>query len=691
MPPPTDPLAAAAQQAHRAGRLDEADGLYRLLLQANPDHPPTLFLLGLTLHGRRRLAEAADAFAAVVRADPRHAEAHFLLGLIAQQQGQLAVAIDRYRRATAVDPSHARAANNLGRALLDVGDVTGGLTVLRDVVARHPGHASGHVNLADALRRAGDRPAATAAYERAVSIDPASAAAHGGLGAMRADAGRTAEAIDLLRHAVALDPRSATAHYNLARASQDAADLDGAERHARRAVELRPDHAEAWRTLGNLHGLAGDVPAAVAAQRRVVDLRPDLPGGPSNLLLSLNYLPDLTPAAVADAHRNWARRGSDPLSSASPPKTLNARRPLRVGYVSADFRSHPVATFIGPVLAAHDPAAVEVTCYASVDRPDAVTGRLRAAVPRWRDLAGLSDATAADVIRADGIDVLVDLGGHTAGNRLGVFARRPAPVQVTYLGYPATTGMTAIDLRLTDDVADPPGVTEAFHTEQLLRLDGGAWAYAPPADAPAVGPPPCVANGFVTFGSFNNLPKLTPTVLATWAAILAAVPGSRLVLKAVGLAGAAGRAYVSRHLAGVDSGHVDLLPWTADPASHLAAYGRVDVALDPFPYNGTTTTCEALWMGAAVVTLAGASHAGRVGASLLAHAGRAEWVVESVDGYVRSAAAWAGDHGRLADVRRLARERLGRSPLGDVRRLAAALERAYRSAVVARAGSAADP
>ena len=680
--PTTDPLAAAVLGHLRSGRADLAGPIVEQMAADDPHHGPTRFLLGLVRHAHGQVAAAAEAFATVVRQDPRHAEAHFMLGLVAQQQRQLPAAIEHYRAALAIDPDHARAANNLGRSLLDGGDVAGATAVLRDVVSRHPAHVSALLNFADALRRAGDA-AALSAYERAVAVNPTSAAATAGLGAMLAEAGRSREAADLLRHAVGLDPRSATGHYNLARVLQDAGDLDGAERHARRAIELRPDHVDAWRTVGNLLGLAGDVPAAVAAQRRVVDLNPDAVGGPSNLLLSLNYLAEMTPATVADAHRNWARRWADPLGTPARPSlpSLNGR-PLRVGYVSADLRSHPVATFIGPVLAAHDPAAVDVFCYASVGRADDVTDRLRASVPHWRDIAKLDDAAAADLIRRDELDVLVDLGGHTAGNRLGIFAWRPAPVQATFLGYPATTGMTAMDCRLTDAVADPPGLTEPFHTEQLVRLDGGAWAFAP-ADAPAVSPLPATANGFVTFGSFNNLPKLAPTVLATWAAVLAAVPGSRLALKAAGLNGSAGRAHVRRHLAGVDPGRVELLPWAVDAASHLSAYGRVDVALDPFPYNGTTTTCEALWMGVPVVTLAGRSHAGRVGASLLTHAGLGPWVAESVEAYVRTAAALAGDVGHLAEVRRSLRGRVAASPLGDVGRLTRALEAAYRRMAVA--------
>jgi len=274
----------------------------------------------------------------------------------------------------------------------------------------------------------------------------------------------------------------------------------------------------------------------------------------------------------------------------------------------------------------------------------------------------------------------VDLAGHTAGNRLPVFGYRPAPIQMTWIGYPDTTGMTAIDYRLTDAIADPPGETDSLHTEKLIRITGGCWAYAGPGIAPAPSSSPAISNGFVTFGSFNNLPKVTPKVLEVWAGILRQVPRSRLAIKAAGLRGQMGRDYVLRHLTafGIELGRVELLGWAPTTASHLELYNRIDIALDTFPYNGTTTTCEALWMGVPVITFPGNRHVARVGASLLTHSGCNEWIGKDLDGYIEKAVQLAGDVQNLATVREGLRDRLKSSSLCDAKRVARELERIYR-------------
>jgi len=314
-----------------------------------------------------------------------------------------------------------------------------------------------------------------------------------------------------------------------------------------------------------------------------------------------------------------------------------------------------------------------------VARPDATTERLRGLSDGWVDVRGLDDTALAARIRDDGIDILVDLGGHTGGNRLLVFAREPAPVQVSYLGYPATTGLEAIGYRLTDARADPPGVADDFHGEALIRLNRCFLCYGTPDDAPEVAPRP--ADGPITFGSFNHLPKVTPEVVATWCRILDRVAGARLILKAKGLASAVTRDRVRALFAdhGIAPERVETIAWLPAPGDHLALYGRVDIALDSFPYNGTTTTCEALWMGVPVVTLAGDRHAGRVGASLLATVGRDDLITATRDDYVARAVALAADADGRAAARRDLRERVRRSPLGDAAGLATEIEAAYRA------------
>jgi predicted O-linked N-acetylglucosamine transferase (SPINDLY family) len=341
---------------------------------------------------------------------------------------------------------------------------------------------------------------------------------------------------------------------------------------------------------------------------------------------------------------------------------------LRIGYVSADFCQHAVAFFLEPVLAAHDPTAVETFCYVGNRHADAVTARLRAATHHWRDISRMDDEAAAACIRADHIDVLVDLSGHTADHRLGVFARRPAPCQVTWLGYPATTGLTAMDFRVTDDACLPPGVEDRLHgSERLLRLPNVFCCYRPPADAPTVGPLPCLDGTPITFISCNALAKLSPATIALWSAVLSAVPDSRLRLHAPGGEDVSAQTWFHEKFAahGIAAGRVVLSGEPLPVRAHLARYHAADLALDSTPYAGTTTTCEALLMGVPVITLAGESHVSRVGVSLLRAVGLTECVAQSTEEFVRMAVRLAADRKALATLRAGLRERLLSGPLGQ--------------------------
>ena len=380
------------------------------------------------------------------------------------------------------------------------------------------------------------------------------------------------------------------------------------------ALSLMPAYADALSNRGEVLRETGEAGAAIDYYRRALDADGARPAIHSNLLYALNCVTDVDRGAVAAEHRRWAQAHARPATAtATHNNAADPERRLRIGYVSPDFRRHSAAYFIEPVLAAHDPAAVEIFCYASSSLRDEVSDRLRALAHGWRDIDALDDGEAAKRIGADGIDILVDLSGHTMNGRLALFAGKPAPVQVTYLGYPNTTGLNAMDYRLTDARADPEGDGEAFHSETLVRLSGGFLCYRPPDDAPAVAPP---NNGPVTFISCNNLAKVTPPVVAAWAALLARLPDCRLALKAKALGDAGARRRMAERFAdhGVAAGRIDLMGWV-ETGSHLGVYGGADIGLDTFPYNGATTTCEALWMGVPVVTLAGDRHAGRVGAS----------------------------------------------------------------------------
>lgn len=419
-------------------------------------------------------------------------------------------------------------------------------------------------------------------------------------------------------------------------------------------------------------GRATEAAANFALARRAA---PDDAAIASAALFSGQYDPQASPAQALAEAANWPRPAARAPRPA--PRDRDADRRLRVGYVSPDFANHSCAYFLAPLLAAHDRHAVEIFAYSDVGAPDGVTAAFKALDLRWRDMAGKSDDAFITQVRDDGIDVLVDCAGHTTGNRLTAFARRPAPVQITWLGYPASTGLDCFDARFVDEVTDP---ADALASENLVRIAGGFLAYLPPPFAPDPGPPPFEATGRITFGSFNNLPKITPRVVAMWAQTLRAVPDSRLIVKAKGLDENATReryaAMFGAH--GLDGSRVEFVGFVGDIAAHIARYRSIDIALDTFPYNGTTTTCEALWMGVPVVTLAGDRHAARVGASLLARVGLDRLIAADPSDFARICAALAADRKALAALRGTLRAHMAASPLCDGRRLAREFEAAYR-------------
>lgn len=522
------------------------------------------------------------------------------------------------------------------------------------------------------------------AARRATELDPSLAEAHCELGLALLDTGARAAAIESLRRAVSLDPRRAALHLALGTAQFRQALLDDAAASFRAALERDPASPEAHASLANVLLQQGEVEPAVAALERALSLAPDLYAARSNLLFALHYRDARSPDAVFEAHRTWARVHADPVSAhpvARPASRLDPDRPLRVGYVSADLRNHSVARFFEPLLTHRERRAFSVTCFSNVAREDDVTQRLRALSDAWIHVRGMSDEDLAARIASERIDVLVDLGGHSGDGRLLVFARRPAPVQVTYLGYPNTTGLSQMDARITDAWADPPGDADRLCSEALVRLPECAWCYTPGEDAAPMPDPPARRNGFVTFGSFNNYTKVGPEVLAAWARILLGTPGSRLLLKAKSLADAtvARRVRATLRAAGIADDRVDVRGWEPGRGEHLRLFDALDVSLDTFPYHGTTTTCDALWMGVPVVVRAGQTHASRVGRSLLHAVGLDELVHSTVDAYVACATALARDIDRLTLLRRSLRGRMLASPLGDPRRFVPDYELALRA------------
>lgn len=613
-----------------------------------PPAPPPALAQALRLHQVGRFAEAVALYEKALRSRPGQPAALVQLGLALRSLGRNDDALAAFARAQTVDPKFAEAF-----------------------------HQSGNL-----LKRLGRLPDALAALRTAAQLAPTHAATLLNLGAACLDAGLAVEAAVALGHAVALEPTRPEAQNILGVALLAAGEFLDARASFDEALRLRPGYAAAHDNLGRLCKAEGRLAEAIPHYRAALAAKPD-PNTHSNLLFALNCVADLAPGEIFAEHRRWHQLYAAPLAPATPPAPL-ARPPgrrLRIGYVSPDFTHHAVGYFIEPVLAAHDRARVEIFCYASVAAPDRFTERMRGLAEHWRDIAPLNDEAAAALIRADEIDLLVDLAGHTAKNRLLLFARRPAPAQATWIGYPNTTGLDAIDYRLTDAISDPPGTTEAFCSERLVRLPTTFSCYGPDDDAPTVNPLPATDSNKVTFGCFNSFAKVTPAVITVWSRILEALPEARLLLKSRGLndLSVAARLHAAFSAAGITPDRIVLNGDELSVAAHLGLYHGVDIALDPFPYNGTTTTCEALWMGVPVVTLAGRTHVARVGASLLTHTGLTNWIAASPDDYVERAVAAARDLPRLAELRRTLRERLRASPLCDASRFTRGLEEAYEA------------
>lgn len=515
-------------------------------------------------------------------------------------------------------------------------------------------------------------------YQQALRINPTSVEAWNNLGTVHEALGRTQAAVEHYRRALSIRPGYAEAQNNLGNALARLDDLPAAMASYRRAIELKPDYAEAHYNLGLVYVQLGLAHEAVTAYRHACALGAGHAGACENLLLMLNYDPSCSAEEIFKQHAHWGEtRGI--LSGRNYTNHSDRDRRLRVGYVSPDFRNHSVAFFIEAVLAQHDAARFDVFCYANVGIQDTMTAHLQKYAPHWRNIFGKNAEEVLATIHADKIDILVDLAGHTGGNRLDVFAHRAAPVQVTYLGYPNTTGLSTMNYRITDIWADPPG-REAFHTETLVRLPQGFLCYSPRLDAPAVAPLPALKEGHITFGSFNSMLKITPQVISIWSQILHALPNTRIVLKNESLREPLTRQHCQTLFAdaGISAGRVEFLKSLPSAIDHLALYNCVDIALDTFPYNGTTTSCEAMWMGAPVVTLEGICHAGRVGVSLLHQVGLTELIAKTQEEYVQIAANLAKDVDKLATLRAGLRPRMAASPLCDGEGFTRALEQAYR-------------
>lgn len=559
---------------------------------------------------------------------------------------------------------------------------------VRAILRKEPRSPLAWLVLAKVHAARGEFAAAEQAYGRSIAIDADAFEARVNLGVLLGQRGAAEEAAVQLRAALRHDPNHPLVLRNLGGVLRSTGELDEALQLLERSLSLDPNDAGVHSNLGLVCSSLGLHARALPHLERAVALAPAELSYYDNLLMLMHYSSECDCDTIFAAHRRYGEVAAQLARPLSP----QARRPLdgrklRVGFVSADLRKHSVAFFLEPLLEHLDRERFELHAYSASRVSDEVTARLRPHFSTFTEAAGLDDDALAAQLRRDALDVLVDLGGHTQGNRLGAFARKPTPVQLTYLGYPNTTGLASIDFRLTDAWADPGPADDALHTERLLRLESGFLSYRPPAQSPDVAPPPSTTGAAPTFGSFNALAKLSERTLALWSRLLAETPEARLLLKESFLSRPATRRLVEQRLVGhgIALDRVVLLGHVAALDGHLAAYGQVDVALDSFPYNGTTTTCDALWMGVPVVTLAGDAHVSRVGVSLLSRLGLSEHIALSDDDYVQKARDLLRDTPRRVDLRASARERLLRSGITDGARVTRAFEAALLAAFEAGA------
>ena len=666
----------------------------------------SLFETALQFHRAGQLERAERLYRRVLDQTPQHGDALFMLSALAVQSGRREQAAALLERAIRVDPSNAFYFSSLGDVYRSLGRRREAAPMLLMAIARKPDFAEAVASLALTFEEQGYLDAAAACYERARALDPnlvraaSQPATNGSAGSTPAEpgteagmppaqligalaetlrlAGRADDASGWYRVALELEPRMANAYAALGAIHADAERFDEAIADFRRALSIDGDFHAARGLLATALGETGRIAEAEAAYREVVARCPTDPAAHSVLLFNLPFWPDVGASEILTEARTWNARHAQALAAQAPAldNDRSAERRLRIGYVSPDFQTHVQSLFTIPLLQNHDHGRFEIFCYSSADKSTRETTRIRGYADVWRDVGALSDAALAEVIRRDRIDILVDLSMHMIGRRMLTFARRPAPIQLCWLAYPGTTGLETMDYRLSDPYLDPLDENTLPYSEQTLRLPDTFWCYDPLTDVPEVSASPALATGRVTFGCLNHFRKINDRVLRLWAEVLLAVPKSRLLLLAPAKSG---RAHVCSAFerAGVERDRLEFVD-RSGRLDYLNRYREIDICLDTFPYNGHTTSLDALWMGVPTVTLVGETVVGRAGLCQAMNVGLPELIATTPEEYVRAACSLAENLEQLAELRRTLRERTEQSPLMDGPRFTRNLEAIYR-------------
>eukprot|EP01119_Soliformovum_irregulare_P023651 TRINITY_DN8305_c0_g1_i2.p1 TRINITY_DN8305_c0_g1~~TRINITY_DN8305_c0_g1_i2.p1 ORF type:complete len:788 (-),score=168.81 TRINITY_DN8305_c0_g1_i2:37-2400(-) len=667
---------------------------YKQAIACDPSFSPAFYNLGVVYAETDRISEALTNYQMTVTLNPLYVEAYCNMGVISKNMGQIEDAIKFFTAALAVNQNFEIAKTNLSISLTDLGAKFKSQGKSKEAIAAYKRslfynskNADSYYNLGVAYGDLMKFERAIVNYEISLEFNPGCCEALNNLGVIHKELNNLEKALQCYQQGLKINPRFTQTLNNVGVIYTIQGKTEEAYRSLHKAIEENPNYGEAYNNLGVLYRDEGRIEESLECYAKCLDCNPNSRNAAQNFLLATNY--SLNPEIVKnsfDYHKKWGTQ-----MEAFFPKIqthlfkLKFPKKLRIGYISPDFFTHSVSYFSEAILKHHNPDQFRIYCYSNVTCEDAKTQRLKEMVEFWRDIRAMSAEEAVKHVVNDKIDILIELTGHTAGNRLDVMALKPAPIQITYIGYPNTTGLSTIDYRLTDKIVDPPETGQKF-TENLIYLPNCFLCYSPPPNYERVpesiveGSIPAVANGYVTFGTFNNLAKINEQVVAAWCEILRAVPNSKLMLKC--------KPFVSEDIRnrvlarfereGIATNRIILLSLVSLTGEHLMTYRQMDIALDTFPYAGTTTTCEAMWMGVPVITMKGDTHAQNVGATLLTHVGHPELIAGSREEYRTIAEGLASDIPRLQQIKFALREKMRQSPLCQ----AAAFTKDYEAVLV---------
>ena len=679
----TPNLLSQAVALHRAGDLDNAEKSYRDILRAEPGNPDALHLLGLVRRQRGDLESALDLLKKACVERPSNPLFICDWADALQENKLFKEALACYQRVLSIDPDNVKALLKIAQVLKNTGDYEASLTHLQKALRIKPDYVLAHNAAGLVCACMGKFNEAIVYLQEAVRLDDNFVEAWSNLGNAQSAAGDFNAAIISFKEALRRNPNFFEAYYNMGNCLRETNNFDEAITCYKAALNVRPVSAEALTNLGEALQTIGNFTEAENYYRRILELSDKKNSvAYSNLLLCMNYNPAYPPERLYEEHVRFGKTFYSPQTGPRQGTCYaTSRKKIRIGYVSPDFCMHPASRFIEPMLRFHDRDDFEICCYSNVARPDEITEKTKKLAFQWHDVSHISDDQVARLIKNDEIDILVDLSGHTARNRLLVFAKKPAPIQVSYLGYPNTTGISAIDYYLSDNIIDPAG-HDRLYVEKLVYLERCFCTFMPYENAPPVNALPVQKTGHVTFGSLHTLARLNEQVIDLWSKLLHTVVSSRLcIIRNTLVGGVRERLYAEFETRGIPRQRIDMRN-TLPHGGHLALYHYIDISLDTFPWSGHTTACESLWMGVPVVTLCGDRHAGRMVSSILTAVGMSDCIAQTPDEYIAIARKLACSPDILQSLRQGLRARMSQSVLCDGKGFTKRLEDAYRKMLV---------